>query len=781
MEKDEFLQHHIYFEWYLNERSGGPTGYLANLRSGYNQLDYNAEPYIYFNNYSGTGPKQEGQRKKGLGDYLRIPFRQFKGGDEFFSKHFSRAQKHKFEELNAFLSNIDAMFPDYNLISKIDWENTRTIHVHTVPDVVKVKNYLRRNFLTNVKVILTCHTPASYANEQYNLYIGDGMDPEKAKILRDKWSAVERKGYEEADIMIFPSKEAEEPLRNTFEGFDKILEKKDVRYVATGTKGLHSSLTKEEAKQKYGVTGKTVIGFIGRHNSVKGYDLLKETASKILKERDDVVFLIGGAQGTEFQPLDDSRWIEAGWVNPADLLQALDLFVLPNRQTYYDLILLEVMSMGIPTVATATGGNISVKRDVPDLILCDVEVDSMAQSITKFLEKSVKEREKVEQNLLNAYRTNFTEIAMANRYVDTIRQICKDYEFGKSANIRNDLISVVIPFFNVEEYFEQCLKSVVNQTYRNLEILCVNDCTEDNCTNIVKNFMRSDSRVKLILHKENRGLGGGRNTGIRAASGKYIMFVDSDDLLDLNMIEKLYTGACKNGVDTAVCGVTRFNNTGWEENYSTFHYLPNVSRGVHSVGTDKECITDMWPSACNKLFSMEIIKKYHCEFPEKLFYEDHIFHYQYFSKVNEFYYTNEYLYKYRADRPGSITTTSVGREEDIYKTLLKLRNIFSANFTRENWKAAYAKICFRLLWERQFVLLNNPKVWLTYTEKSEKWLSEQFEVEFLRRNVDAMVPKTDSFYKYLFLDGAEKKVYRFKMQLKKCRWLYKLWRKIKKN
>lgn len=779
MSEKKRQEHHIYFEWYLNERAGGPPGYLANLHSGYDQLDCTAVPTIYFNNYWGSAPKaQDG--KKGLGFCLKTGFSHFYGGERFYNRYISRYQKQSFEQMDSFLSNIDGMYPDENLIKKINWEYTKTIHVHTVPDVVKVKNYLRKHFLCDVKVILTCHTPESYANEQYNLYLANGQAPERAKILRDKWLVVEKRGYEEADIMIFPSKEAEEPLRNTIEGFDKILQGKDIRYVATGTKGLHSALTREEAKEKYGVSGKTVIGFIGRHNSIKGYDLLKKAAEKVLAIRDDVVFLIGGSQGNEFQPLDNPRWIEAGWVNPADLLQALDLFVLPNRQTYYDLVLLEVLSMGVPVVATATGGNISVKRDAPDMILCDVNADSMADAIVAFLSKPVSEQAVIRQNLLNVYQSKFTEIAMAQRYVDTIQQIHRDYEIGKMLPVRDDLISVVIPVYNVEWYLEECLNSVVKQTYKNLEILCVDDCTQDNSVNIIKRFMEKDSRIKLICHRENLGLGGARNTGIRAASGKYIVFVDSDDVLEKDMIERLYTGVCKNSLNTAVCAVRKFQGNNYHETASTFHYLSHAVTGVHSIDSGKEYLTDMWPSAINKLYSMDIIKKYHCAFPEKLLYEDHIFHYDYFSHISKFYYTSTPLYNYRVNRAGSITSTSVGREDEIYVSLKELEQRFSSYFDKKKWKASYAKVCFRLLWERQFALVHNSKEWLRYAKKAEQWLLTHFDSNFLHNNVDSLVPQSDCFYRFIFLKGIKRKLFRAKMELKGWEWFMRLYHKIRR-
>lgn len=102
------------------------------------------------------------------------------------------------------------------------------------------------------------------------------------------------------------------------------------------------------------------------------------------------------------------------------------------------------------------------------------------------------------------------------------------------------MISVILPIYHVEEYIKQCVYSLINQTYKDIEIICINDCGLDNSITLVKELQKKDSRIRLINHDENRGLGGARNTGIKAARGEYITFIDSDDYCDKTMLEKLY-------------------------------------------------------------------------------------------------------------------------------------------------------------------------------------------------------------------------------------------------
>ncbi len=106
--------------------------------------------------------------------------------------------------------------------------------------------------------------------------------------------------------------------------------------------------------------------------------------------------------------------------------------------------------------------------------------------------------------------------------------------------ILNPEISVVIPIYNTEIYISECLESVINQTFKNIEIICIDDCTNDKSVKIVEKYMNTDERIKLVRHSENLGLAESRNTGINHSSGKYIFFLDSDDYILPDILEKLY-------------------------------------------------------------------------------------------------------------------------------------------------------------------------------------------------------------------------------------------------
>ena len=110
-------------------------------------------------------------------------------------------------------------------------------------------------------------------------------------------------------------------------------------------------------------------------------------------------------------------------------------------------------------------------------------------------------------------------------------------------------ISVIVPIYNVEEYLEKCLDSLVNQTLKDIEIILINDGSPDNSEAIVKKYLKK-YKEKIIYHKkENEGQGIARNYGIKLAKGEFISFVDSDDYIDLTMLEKLYNKAIKENSD----------------------------------------------------------------------------------------------------------------------------------------------------------------------------------------------------------------------------------------
>lgn len=116
-----------------------------------------------------------------------------------------------------------------------------------------------------------------------------------------------------------------------------------------------------------------------------------------------------------------------------------------------------------------------------------------------------------------------------------------------------DLVSIIIPVYQVEKYLEKCLESVINQTYKKIEVILIDDGSKDNSGKICDEYAQKDKRI-IVIHKNNEGVSKARNVGIECAKGTYITFVDSDDFIHKDYIEKLYELCKHNNADLSICG-----------------------------------------------------------------------------------------------------------------------------------------------------------------------------------------------------------------------------------
>jgi len=222
------------------------------------------------------------------------------------------------------------------------------------------------------------------------------------------------------------------------------------------------------------------------------------------------------------------------------------------------------------------------------------------------------------------------------------------------------LLSIVIPVFNTDLYLKECLDSIINQTYSNIEIICVDDCSPDNSAEIIKEYAAKDNRIKYIRHTENKFQGGARNTGIQAANGKYITFVDSDDyLLDMDCYKNAVDNLEKYGADISI-----FSFAEDYGNKKTNHSLSKSVKGLCRLNSTN--FTKVLCVPWNKIFKLDDIKKHNLTFPEKLKFEDEAFWYKYVAAVEpKAYVENKYYYAYRI-RSGSTMDT---RDKYIYHYL----------------------------------------------------------------------------------------------------------------
>lgn len=181
-------------------------------------------------------------------------------------------------------------------------------------------------------------------------------------------------------------------------------------------------------------------------------------------------------------------------------------------------------------------------------------------------------------------------------------------------------ISVIVPVYNVEKYLKRCLDSLINQTLKDIEIICVNDGSTDNSLSILDEYAKKDNRI-IILNQKNAGLSAARNSGMEIAKGEYIGFVDSDDWVDLDFYEKLYYAAKNNDCDIAVADFIREHPTKKKKR------LNITKEEIFEKPEDKYMICKTYREGCvwNKIYRTEFLKRIDLKFVVGMYYEDRDF------------------------------------------------------------------------------------------------------------------------------------------------------------
>lgn len=201
-------------------------------------------------------------------------------------------------------------------------------------------------------------------------------------------------------------------------------------------------------------------------------------------------------------------------------------------------------------------------------------------------------------------------------------------------------VSVIIPVFHVENYLRDCLDSIVNQTLHDIEIICVNDASPDNSAMIIEEYRRNDSRIKVITHEYNQGLGPARNTGISIATSPYISFIDSDDYISTNMLEDLLESITLNHADIAWCGMAAVSE---EKQIIDAGQIPPRNWSIPEV-LNCELLYPSILSLCNKLYDRNLVKDFK-QLPIVM--EDQPALADYFIHCNKIVTTNNSKYYYR--------------------------------------------------------------------------------------------------------------------------------------
>lgn len=260
------------------------------------------------------------------------------------------------------------------------------------------------------------------------------------------------------------------------------------------------------------------------------------------------------------------------------------------------------------------------------------------------------------------------------------------------------MISIIVPVYNVEKYLIQCLDSLLMQEYRNLEIILVDDGSTDRCPQICEDFAKRDPRIKVI-HKENEGLVCARKTGMQAASGEYIGYVDGDDWIEPDMYGRMYRRMTQENVDIVMCG--RYEDTGsfskkvyhgvLEGRYDKEQMLQNIYPKM--IASEEFFDWRIFPSVWDKLFKRECIEKFQMSVDQRLkMGEDAACVYPCLLNAESIYVMHECLYHYRQTTASMVKKIQNYEAEKLQFSLLyqtvndSLEKYASIYDLRKQWK-----------------------------------------------------------------------------------------------
>lgn len=277
-----------------------------------------------------------------------------------------------------------------------------------------------------------------------------------------------------------------------------------------------------------------------------------------------------------------------------------------------------------------------------------------------------------------------------------------------------DLISVIVPMYKVEKYLEKCIESIRNQTNSNLEIILVDDGSPDNCGRIADEYAKKDGRIKVV-HKENGGISSARNAGLKIATGEYVIFVDSDDMISIKNCEILHDIAIKFEADI----VMGKNIKTYEDEEGEIKFPSNFNVSEEKIREERiisheEAYTLMLTNdevgnfAHTKLYKRELFSN--IEFPEGKVYEDAGTLYKVIHKANKIAYTDEIVYYYLFGRVGAITSSF--SEKKILDSLEAYNGQY--RFLRENYESI--KDIINVIWVKMYTSAMEKICMNNYTE-----------------------------------------------------------------
>ena len=250
--------------------------------------------------------------------------------------------------------------------------------------------------------------------------------------------------------------------------------------------------------------------------------------------------------------------------------------------------------------------------------------------------------------------------------------------------MKNNLtISIIIPVYNTEEYLKECLDSVIRQTFKDFECICINDGSADNSLKILEEYAKTDDRFAVINLTENKGQGYARNEGLKIAKGKYITFIDSDDWVTKDYLEVLYKTIEEYNTDFVAANFYLFNNT-TQENRKLYinpdiYYDMIVQKEEDKNVFLKQISRTQTSTVCANIFKKEFLISNNMFF-DMVKFEDTLFMWKAYIKASGFVFIKDWLYYYRTNQKKSTMTTFTFDEKLKYYN--KMRDVTRKEFRK---------------------------------------------------------------------------------------------------
>ena len=283
------------------------------------------------------------------------------------------------------------------------------------------------------------------------------------------------------------------------------------------------------------------------------------------------------------------------------------------------------------------------------------------------------------------------------------------------------LLSVIIPVYKVEKYLQRCLDSIINQTYKNLEIILVDDGSPDNSGKICDEYAKKDKRIKVI-HQKNKGQGAARNTGIIVSKGELITFVDSDDWIECNMYEIMISKLLQYDLDIIKCAIVETDGSKIkrELNHKTTKINVVITENIFDLYFTEFTCKVIW----NGLYRRNIIKK--VEYPEGLVAEDNYVSGMYLNKAKRLMLIDNILYNYFINMSGVSKNKNINKFDICYCTKRLIDDLNDDGKVAKNIEEGLNKKLSRELYH--FLISDNERY--RTVEVSEKV------IDFISRNIN---------------------------------------------